>query len=188
MEQNDILTQVAVFPNALDPATCQRAIDLALRYPPTEGKVGTSNTEVADIRRSQIWCFDPSPQTNFIFGPLLEILKQVNQGYRFSIAGFGPGCQIARYDEKVKGHYDWHIDLGTGRFSRRKISLSVQLSDPATYGGGELEFHLSGLDSEKMRQQGTLIAFASFMEHRVKPVTQGQRYSLVAWIDGPPYR
>ena len=47
---------------------------------------------------------------------------------------------------------------------------------------------MSGLDKEKMRQQGTLIAFPSFLEHRVTPVTRGERFSLVAWMDGPPYR
>ena len=88
----------------------------------------------------------------------------------------------------VCSNYDWHIDLGTGRFSRRKISLSVQLSVASAYEGGELEFHISGLDREKMRQQGALIAFPSFLEHRVTPVTQGVRFSLVAWVDGPPYR
>jgi hypothetical protein len=48
--------------------------------------------------------------------------------------------------------------------------------------------HLSGLDRERMRQQGTLIAFPSFLEHRDAPVTRVERFSLVAWVDGPPYR
>jgi PKHD-type hydroxylase len=64
----------------------------------------------------------------------------------------------------------------------------VQLSAADVYEGGDLEFHLSGLDRTRMRRQGTLIAFPSFHEHRVTPVTRGQRFSLVAWVDGPPFR
>lgn len=61
----------------------------------------------------------------------------------------------------------------------------MQLSDGDGYDGGDREFHLSGLDAAKMRQQGARIAFRSFHEHRVTPVIRGERFSLVAWIDGP---
>ena len=189
MQQNDLLTKVAVLPKVLDPASCAKAIQMAQQFQATEGRVGTADTEQSAIRRSQIWFFSPRPETEFIFKPLRQVLKHINdQGYRFDITEFGTGCQIARYSADVRGHYDWHIDLGTGRFSRRKLSLSIQLTDGASYDGGELEFHIKGLDRAKMRQQGTLIAFPSFHEHRVTPVTRGERFSLVAWADGPPYR
>ncbi len=188
MEQNDVLTKVAVWPRLFDAATCERAVALAQRFPATEGRVGTADVEHGQIRRSQIWFLDPAPETDFIFSPLRNALQQLNQGFRLDVADFATGCQIARYSADVAGHYDWHIDLGTGRFSRRKLSLSVQLSAGEDYDGGDLEFHLSGLDAAKMREQGTLIAFPSFHEHRVTPVTRGERFSLVAWIDGPPFR
>ena len=189
MQRNDILTKVAVLLQVLNAADCARVITLAQRFPATEGRVGTSDVESSKIRRSKTWFFEPGSETDFIFAPLLKALHHVNDnGYRMDVTGFGPGCQVAGYSSKLKGHYDWHIDLGTGRFSRRKISLSVQLSAADSYEGGELEFHMSGLDKEKMRQQGTLIAFPSFLEHRVTPVSRGERFSLVAWMDGPPYR
>lgn len=185
---NDLLTKVAVLPALLDPASCSRAIALAQRFPATEGRVGPSDAEQSSIRRSQIWFFNPGPETDFIFAALRKAVKHVNQGFQLEVTDFGTGCQIARYSAEVQGHYDWHIDLGTERFSRRKLSLSLQLSPSDAYEGGDLEFHLSGLDRMRMRQQGTLVAFPSFHEHRVTPVTRGERYSLVAWVDGPPYR
>jgi predicted 2-oxoglutarate/Fe(II)-dependent dioxygenase YbiX len=36
--------------------------------------------------------------------------------------------------------------------------------------------------------QGSLVAFPSFMTHRVTPVTRGLRWSLVTWLEGPPFR
>jgi PKHD-type hydroxylase len=188
MEHNDLLTKVAVWPQLLDAQSCERAIALAQTFPAVEGRVGTADVENSDLRRSQIWFFNPGPETEFIFAPLRSALQQLNEGFRLEVSDFSTGCQIARYSSEVKGHYSWHIDLGTGRFSRRKLSLSVQLSAAKDYEGGDLQFHLSGLDENKMRQQGTLIAFPSFHEHRVTPVTRGERFSLVAWVDGPPYR
>lgn len=188
MQQNDILTKVAVMPGLLAADACDRAIALARQFPSAQGKVGTSDEQKASIRRSEIWFFDPGPATEFIFAPLREAIRKLNEGFRLDLEDFGTGCQIARYAADVQGHYDWHMDLGTERFSRRKLSMSVQLSPADAYDGGDLEFHLRGLDAARMRQQGTLIAFPSFHEHRVTPVTRGERYSLVAWVDGPPFR
>ena len=36
--------------------------------------------------------------------------------------------------------------------------------------------------------QGTMIFFPSFLMHRVTPVKQGTRYSLVSWFLGPPFK
>jgi PKHD-type hydroxylase len=188
VQYNDILTKVAILPDLFDRESCDRAIALAQRFPATEGRVGTRDVKRASIRRSQIWFFDPTRETDFIFAPLRSAVQHVNQGFGLDLTDFGTGCQIACYSSDVEGHYDWHIDLGTGRFSRRKLSLTVQLSAADAYNGGDLEFHLSGLDRTRMRQQGALIAFPSFHEHRVTPVTRGKRFSLVAWVDGPPFR
>ncbi|HZD51598.1 MAG TPA: 2OG-Fe(II) oxygenase [Woeseiaceae bacterium] len=188
MEYNDVLTKVAILPDLLDPETCARAIALARRFPAAEGRVGPSDVRQSRIRRSEIWFFNPGTETEFIFAPLRRAVQHVNQGFGLDLTTFGTGCQIARYASDVQGHYDWHIDLGTGRFSRRKLSLTVQLSAPDAYDGGDLEFHMSGLDRSRMRRQGALVAFPSFHEHRVTPVTRGERYSLVAWVDGPPFR
>ena len=38
------------------------------------------------------------------------------------------------------------------------------------------------------KEQGKLILFPSYVLHEVKPVTKGERYSLVAWITGPQFK
>jgi len=63
----------------------------------------------------------------------------------------------------------------------------VQLSNPADYEGGEFEFLLV-TDELGPRSRGSLIAFPSYLAHRVRPVTSGTRLSLVSWIGGPPFR
>ena len=37
-------------------------------------------------------------------------------------------------------------------------------------------------------KQGHAIIFASFLNHRVNPVTRGVRQSLVCWFGGKPFR
>jgi PKHD-type hydroxylase len=71
--------------------------------------------------------------------------------------------------------------------------MILQLSPESEYEGGSLVLEKttntpSDGDVTSMRQQGTVIAFASFMFHHLTPVTRGKRYSLVAWFEGPPFQ
>lgn len=103
--------------------------------------------------------------------------------------------QFTEYLAEEQGHYDWHIDTVPDRLKQnpgqdsiydRKLSLSVLLSDPDDYEGGDLE--LICTDIENQRKQGAATVFPSFIGHRVTPVTKGKRYSLVAWIEGPKFQ
>jgi len=77
----------------------------------------------------------------------------------------------------------------------RKISMTLNLSNPDTYEGGDLKFDL-GPHSKKdriitfddNRSQGSIIIFPSFTYHCVTPVTSGTRYSLVLWCMGKPWQ
>jgi len=77
----------------------------------------------------------------------------------------------------------------------RKLSVTVSLSDPSTYKGGNLRFDLGPhADSKRyhlckeIRPRGSIIVFPSHVYHQVTPVTQGTRYSLVAWNLGKPFK
>jgi len=87
------------------------------------------------------------------------------------------------------GFYDWHMDndvLGKHEPPVRKISMTLLLSDPSTFEGGELEFMSKGKTAKL--KQGQAIFFSSWLQHRVKPVTKGERYSLVMWFGGPSFK
>jgi PKHD-type hydroxylase len=64
--------------------------------------------------------------------------------------------------------------------------MSVQLSEPDEYEGGELEF--LNFEQPIPKDIGSLIVFPSYLVHRVNPVTRGLRRSMVSWISGPPFR
>ena len=69
----------------------------------------------------------------------------------------------------------------------RKISMTLLLSDPSEFKGGELQF-MDKTKEIKDLKQGQAIFFASFLRHRVAPVKKGVRRSLVMWFGGPPLR
>jgi PKHD-type hydroxylase len=110
--------------------------------------------------------------------------------FNFDISSLHENLQYTEYDESYQGRYDWHFDVGEGPLNcGRKLSVSIQLSDPSEYDGGDLQFSLDGdrtVIAEK--DQGTMIIFPSYLRHRVTPVTRGARRSLVTWITGPPFR
>jgi PKHD-type hydroxylase len=96
--------------------------------------------------------------------------------------------QIGRYKSTDEGHYNWHIDSTTPVDGmQRKLSISILLSDPSEFEGGELQF--KGIEDQKiLTKQGSIVVFPSFIEHRVTPVTKGVRYSAVTWASGPSFR
>ena len=111
--------------------------------------------------------------------------------YHYDIGKFTP-CQFARYD--VGDFYDYHQDAGhqVNEYEKetRKLSMTVQLSDPNTYEGGEFYFYNGQKDEiePEIQEQGSILVFDSRMWHRVAPVTKGVRYSLVSWIVGPRFQ
>ena len=71
----------------------------------------------------------------------------------------------------------------------RKLSFTLQLSDPTDYRGGEVEF----LDNNSKRflapkQKGTMIVFDSRVRHRVRKIKSGTRKSIVGWVVGPRWK
>ena len=75
--------------------------------------------------------------------------------------------------------------------------MTVTLSDPKEYSGGELEFDFRNLDPDKPNKKikckeilpkGSLVVFPSFVWHRVCPVKKGSRHSLVIWNLGWPFK
>jgi PKHD-type hydroxylase len=66
--------------------------------------------------------------------------------------------------------------------------MTIQLTDPDEYEGGDLQFMINQRVVTAPREKGTIIVFPSFILHRVTEITKGTRESIVAWVSGPAFR
>jgi PKHD-type hydroxylase len=142
---------------------------------------------VSNIRRSQVDWLHNNQETEWVYKKLAHVASSLSADwYGFNLTGFGEPFQLTNYDEVEKGMYGWHQDYGGG--ISRKLSLVLQLTDPAQYEGGNLEVMTSGTPAKVRKQRGLIAAFPSYVLHQVTPVTQGTRQSLVAWVSGPQFK
>lgn len=131
---------------------------------------------------------------------LIEANKQAGWNYHFD---YLESIQFTKY--KLNQHYGWHVDEYPKPFDddceninwrgkTRKISAVIILSNPNDYKGGELMFKYFQGEKTKIESvkdflpKGSIIVFPSYVLHKVKPVTDGLRYSLVVWTLGHPFR
>jgi PKHD-type hydroxylase len=136
-----------------------------------------------------------------------EIIPYVNQANKDSGWNFqwdtSEMCQFTKY--RLNQYYHWHCDSFHSPYNTpndltkhgriRKLSVTVSLSDPKEYKGGELQFDFYNEKRKKnivtckeILEKGSLVVFPSFVWHQVKPVTKGTRYSLVIWNLGSQFR
>jgi len=141
------------------------------------------------MRRSRVAWLTENDKTRWIYDRMAFVARQLNgQFFEFDIWGFVEDFQYTVYDSEGS-HYGWHMDKGNLNTSPRKLSLVLQLSDPSEYEGGDLQFLISGEDpTVAEKKQGLIYAFASWVLHRVTPVTKGTRKSLVVWTAGPKFK
>lgn len=167
----------------LNASECKRAVRLAGVFPEgsdefSYGAIGTRSSKTSLIART--------PMSEWLFKRVWERSKLVNLRYKFQLDCLEEPLQIIRYEASEQ--VDWHIDCGglASNGGRRKLSMSVQLSETTSYFGGDLEFMGKELHPFA-RERGSMVCFPSFLSHRVTAVTSGVRYSLVAFVEGTPF-
>lgn len=182
--------QWCFFRSFFSPEQCEIIIRTGLTLAPRPGTAGGKDRP--DIRRSEVrFLEEKNSSFKWIFDMLWTAARQANHDYfGFDINHLGY-LQLAEYKAENEGEYKRHQDVfwinkTTGH---RKLSCVVQLTDPSTYTGGDLQLEVDRRpDAEKIRTLGTVIFFPSFTYHAALPVKSGNRYSLAAWFDGPKWR
>lgn len=140
------------------------------------------------IRKSDVKWLIHDEKTDWVYNRLSNIVMMANKDvWNFEIPSILDSIQYTQYYENG-GHYNWHTDTGPYPYNTRKISITVQLSDPDEYEGGELELMLGNKASIMPKEKGCSILFPSYILHRVTPVTKGTRKSLVLWVGGSVFK
>lgn len=178
----DFISTPLCFPATFSAEECTEILSLAMGQAPV---IAGLSQPIEDYRTGLTRSLGFNADSRWIYRKLDSLFACINQWYRFDIDGIGESLLYCEYPEST--HFHWHVDVGAAPTGTRKLSLSLQLSEADAYAGGGLEFAM--LDEMKdARGLGTVIAFPSFLFHRVTTVTAGARRSLVAWAHGPVFR
>ena len=193
--------------------------DEAIEDSTIRDEVGNPELHEGIRKSSNAWINGSNWLAGFVW---YYITKANRENFRYDIEGLD--SNEIQYTEYKKGeYYDWHVDddinrcmindkLLTSDVNQgenlailngeyiRKLSFSIQLSDPEDYEGGELEFKANNYGSERRgdftlddtfftpTKKGTIIIFDSRVRHRVCEVKSGVRKSLVGWVVGPRWK
>ena len=172
------------------PDQCRQIIDAARRQKPQQAQIGMGKPGggVDTKKRTTTISWIPFKEMQPMYNQINEFIQKANRNH----FGFGDiqiteQAQFTEYPEG--GFYDWHMDTDVNMQHEppvRKISMTVLLSPENQFEGGDLELMAPG--KRVKLKQGHAIIFASFINHRVAPVTRGVRQSLVMWFGGEPFK
>jgi PKHD-type hydroxylase len=198
-------TKYYFWKNGLSSKMCDDIIKLGLSKKSKKATVRRTNNKTQKTtnkyRDSQVVFLDDLWIYNAIQPFIYEANKNANWNFQWD---WTESTQFTIYGPNQ--HYNWHVDTSLpynepkninvhGKI--RKISMSICLSDPKNFKGGELEFNyrehkdITKCKPHKVKEinnKGGVVVFPSDTWHRVTPVTKGTRYSLVAWSLGQPFK
>ena len=174
------------------PEQCKLIIQAGRAEPQQQGQVGSGKGikgGVIDTKtRTSHISWIPFKKMLDMYKDIEKLMQKTNRNH-FGFDGMTL-TEPAQYTEYPEGgFYDWHMDCDLIMKQEppvRKISMTLVLSPETDFEGGGLELAKPG---QIMRpKQGHAVFFASFVNHRVVPVTKGLRKSLVMWFGGEPFK
>ncbi len=177
------------------PQVCDKIITLAMKLPPKQPTVGgaTNLAEVQKMRKSTVrWIMQDNKEFDFLFDDYWKLAVRMNRDFfGFNITTL-PHIQFTEYHAENNDEYKSHQDVFwiTDTPNHRKMTLITQLTPSENYDGGNLTLDNVAvkIPEDKIKTQGTVIAFPSFVYHTLHPVTRGTRYSIVGWFEGPKFQ
>ena len=170
---------------------CDRIISLSQN-------VATAQNYIVEVtnpsyRQVSAWEISQTQETNWVWQRLINnVISANNYWWNYELVGILEPIQLICYDstntsDQIPDNCDLHID-NEYPLSFRKISFSVELSDPNSYEGGKLSLYVQKDPKILPRGRGTMIMFPSFILHEVTPIIQGKRWAVIGWVGGPQFR
>jgi|TARA_B110000908_G_C10236809_1_gene443798 PKHD-type hydroxylase len=171
------------------PEQCQKIINMGHSLPKKTAHIGGKEGHVEDSKtRTSHISWIPFHKLEPMYRTLEESMQRVNRNH-FGFEGMQLTEQAQYTEYPEGGFYNWHSDNDIEMKKEppvRKISMTLLLSNENEFEGGGLELVSPGKKAKLT--QGNAIFFASFISHRVAPVTRGVRKSLVVWFGGTPFK
>lgn len=116
------------------------------------------------------------------------VLKRLASVPEFTGAAFPQKISRPMFSSYAQGmEYGLHVDNGVLQtregMIRSDIAMTIFLSPPESYDGGELSIEDIGLGHHRIKlAAGSAFAYPATSLHRVMPVTRGVRLACVLWV------
>jgi hypothetical protein len=165
----------------------QKIVELSAVLERKESRLETGTGR--PLRDCSVFWIHRGHGADWVLDRVARMVQDWNRNFRFEIAAHQPAAaQLTLY--RASQEYSWHMDLGAGPSSLRKVSVVVGLNDPAQYTGGGTEIFYGGDESPTLRLgAGDAICFPPYVMHRAVPVESGERWTLALWLLGDrPFR
>lgn len=132
--------------------------------------------------------FPLNDETRWLYEKMTEAARFINaRFFQYDLTGFHENFYFLSYEAPGE-HFNWHVDIGGLTPAPRKLSLTLQLSDPSEYEGGDFDVLVATDHQRAEKARGLITAFPSYKIHRVTPVTAGRRRALTMFLVGPNFR
>ena len=175
----------------------QKISNLLQNIPYERGSVMLKNEvntfDETEMRRSNVKWIPQTTEWSWLYYIIRDKVDIINKNtWNFDLTSIIENIQYTEYRGDEKGHYDWHIDIGNDIITNcRKVSISILLSSPDEYEGGELLVNDGGSIDDSYsspKKLGSAVIFPSYLLHKVNPITKGIRRSLVLWMGGSTFK
>lgn len=182
-----IKQSATLYPKAVSKALCKYILATSPLAHTNDARVAGGEEGIInhEQRKTDVVFVSPLDPVGCI---LQSFIRDANMrlGWNFDILT-SENIQIGKYTDG--GHYGWHVDSYPPDENnlQRKLTAVLFLSDPDSFEGGDFELKAAP-DIPARPKQGDIVVFPSVLEHRVTPVTEGERYTAVCWMVGPAFR
>ena len=119
-----------------------------------------------------------------------EFTNSANVHFGFKIFGMNDmeKCNLNIYSSKNLGKYDWHVDLSMSKIYDIKLTVLINVSEKKYQGGEFYIFNTNEIEVKELNVPGSAIVFPSYLNHKVMPVTKGERKTLTLFLIGSKFQ
>ncbi len=168
-------------PGLLKPAEVETLLGIAEKGNMVDGSA-TAGKLLRQAKKNQQ--LKPTPgQRKIIVSIITKAIDGNNEFKNFALPKRVLPPMISRYEPGME--YGSHIDnpiMGGTNHIRTDLSMTIFLSPPDSYDGGELAMETPLGEQEIKLLPGDAVVYATILRHRVKPVTRGARIAAVTWM------
>lgn len=186
--------KIVVTPNYFPVQWCDNINNWMLKNVDPDPNFGSKGVRKCTVR---MLCSNMKPYEGVLKSMLdytRQRIKELDVDIDYKIDGciqhitYNPGDHVGWHNDLM----DVNIALSHPRYkdlkTNRKLSMTVMLSDPSDYTGGEFIFDGAVKQRPKVEGKGTTALFTTYTQHKVETINSGVRNILFIFMTGPQWR